>query len=301
MLTIFTCPKPFTDPHIAIIQRNAITSWTLLRPRPEIILFGNEEGVAEICQELELRHVPEVARNEFGTPLLNDIFEKAQRLASYAMLSYVNADLILAGDFSRAVRAVEGWGKPVVMSGGRWGVDVRELLDFRRPGWEERLRSVVKERGRFSLLANDYFVFPRGFYKEMPPLAIGRGWFDGWILWKARSLNASVVDASPVVTAVHQDHDYSHAAASDSRALWDGEEARRNFKLAGVPRHWFLLEATHLLTANGLRRVWGRKLRFRCQEIIVYQLGPIRRALGLRLAAFRGLTRLASSVLPRDK
>jgi hypothetical protein len=69
MLTIFACPKPFTDPHIAIIQRNAITSWTLLRPRPEIILFGDEPGVTEICKELGLRHVGEVERNEYGTPL----------------------------------------------------------------------------------------------------------------------------------------------------------------------------------------------------------------------------------------
>ena len=31
-ITIFTAPKPFTDPHIDLIQRNAIRSWRDLGP-----------------------------------------------------------------------------------------------------------------------------------------------------------------------------------------------------------------------------------------------------------------------------
>ena len=40
LLTLFSAPKPFTDPHIALIQYNAIQSWTLL-PDVEIILLGD--------------------------------------------------------------------------------------------------------------------------------------------------------------------------------------------------------------------------------------------------------------------
>ncbi len=29
-LTLFTAPKPFTNPHIALIQRNAFRSWQAL-------------------------------------------------------------------------------------------------------------------------------------------------------------------------------------------------------------------------------------------------------------------------------
>jgi hypothetical protein len=31
--------------------------------KPRIVLFGNEPGVAKICRELGLEHVPDVARN----------------------------------------------------------------------------------------------------------------------------------------------------------------------------------------------------------------------------------------------
>jgi hypothetical protein len=70
LLTLFSIPKPF-DGHIGVIQRNALESWTRLRPACEIVLFGDEPGVAEVARELSLKHVPDVTRNEFGTPLVN--------------------------------------------------------------------------------------------------------------------------------------------------------------------------------------------------------------------------------------
>jgi hypothetical protein len=112
MLTIFSCPKPFTNPHINIIQRNAIKSWTLLKPKPEIILLGNDKGVSEICKEFNLIHIPEIERNEYGTPLLNSIFSEAEKVASYQLMCYINADIILMSDFMKAIEAVINQIKP---------------------------------------------------------------------------------------------------------------------------------------------------------------------------------------------
>jgi hypothetical protein len=67
LLTLLAMPKPF-DGHIGIIQRNAITSWTQLNPRPEIFLFGEEHGTALIAAELQIGHLRDIHRNEFGTP-----------------------------------------------------------------------------------------------------------------------------------------------------------------------------------------------------------------------------------------
>ncbi|MEM3484211.1 MAG: hypothetical protein QXI12_01145 [Candidatus Methanomethyliaceae archaeon] len=76
MLTIFARRKAFTDPHTAAIQRNGITNWTLLRPRAEIMLCGDKDATGEICQELGLRHIPEVARNEYGTTMASYIVHR---------------------------------------------------------------------------------------------------------------------------------------------------------------------------------------------------------------------------------
>lgn len=51
MLTIFSTCKPFLG-HSAVIQRNALKSWTLLHPDIEIILFGDDEGTWKLVLNL---------------------------------------------------------------------------------------------------------------------------------------------------------------------------------------------------------------------------------------------------------
>jgi hypothetical protein len=62
-LTIFTAPKPFTNPHIAVIQRNAIQSWLHLGTEVDVILVGEEEGLAQAAQEFGVPLLKEVRRN----------------------------------------------------------------------------------------------------------------------------------------------------------------------------------------------------------------------------------------------
>src|SRR5690242_17719810 len=87
MLTIFSTPKPFLG-HIGVIQRNALQSWKLLHPDVEIVLFGNDEGAAEVCREFGLRHEPEVLRSALGTKRLDSIFGRAQEIARHETVCY---------------------------------------------------------------------------------------------------------------------------------------------------------------------------------------------------------------------
>src|SRR5271169_1997102 len=80
MLTVFSTPKPFHG-HSGIIQRNALQSWTLLHPDVEVILFGDEDGAAETCRDLGIRHEPQVRRNENGTKFLSYIFDRANEIS----------------------------------------------------------------------------------------------------------------------------------------------------------------------------------------------------------------------------
>lgn len=63
-MMLFASPKPFHG-HNAIIQRNAIRSWTLLRPACQIILCGNDEGTAETATEMGAQHIPNIARTAY--------------------------------------------------------------------------------------------------------------------------------------------------------------------------------------------------------------------------------------------
>jgi hypothetical protein len=61
-----------------------------------------------------------------------------------------------------------------------------------------------------------------------------------------------VVDASPVVRAVHQNHDYAYHPDGE-KGVWEGEEAQENYKLLDSYRKFRTLEnATHVLKRDGL-------------------------------------------------
>src|SRR5213593_4228973 len=146
MLSIFAYPKPFQG-HIATIQRNAIGSWLRLSPPCQILLFGDEEGTAVVAKEFGVCHVPGVMRNEYGTPFLNDVFRKAERLARHDLLCYVNSDIILGSDFIPAIQQVRQWRPRFLTVGECWNLDVTEPVTFDRPMWEENLKALLQQRG----------------------------------------------------------------------------------------------------------------------------------------------------------
>lgn len=288
MLTIFAIPKPFRG-HNNVIQVNAIRSWLCLRPQCEIILFGKDEGTAEVASQNGLRHVPDVECNEYGTPLVSSLFGAAQRLASYNTLCYVNADIILTGDFLPAISQVS---KPsFLLVGRRWDIELKEPLDFENPDWERQVRALVAEKGKSHPVTGiDYFVFSRGLYSDIPPLAIGRGGWDNWLIYRARASKAPVIDATAVIMAIHQDHDYSHHPGG-AQGVWKGPEIKRNTELMGGVDHAFTLDyATHLLTAHGLKSALKpRHLYFRLRAVPI--LHP---RLGFLLAPLKVLHKLGS-------
>lgn len=238
-LTIFSAPKPFSDPHIATIQRNAIQSWLHLDPDVELLLVGDEPGMAEVADEFHLKQLPEVKRNEAGTPLVNSIFDLAREAGNSPFLAYVNADILLLPDIVRATRQVARQVERFLIIGQRWDLDVRKLLDF-GPGWEQRLIGCVHKEGQLHAPAgSDYFIFPRSLFVEMPEFAIGRAGWDNWMIFQALRLGLPVVDATPSLMIVHQNHDYTHLP--DGKPHYDHAESRKNEALAGGSGNLFMV------------------------------------------------------------
>jgi hypothetical protein len=87
----------------------------------------------------------------------------------------------------------------------------------------------------------------------MPDFAVGRTAWDNWLVYKARYLKIPVIDATDVVLAIHQKHDYSHAGGHWQ--VWHGPESQGNQELAGDRRKFFnVKDANYLLTKNGLKK-----------------------------------------------
>jgi hypothetical protein len=252
VLTVFAVPKPF-EGHTGDIQRNAIQSWTLLRPQCQVILFGDELGTRDVAQEFGIRWIPDVERNEFGTPILSSVFLAVEAQAEHRLLCYVNADVILLDDFLAAARRLDGALLRFLMVGQRWDIEVTDRLEVGVDGWEARLRERVEQSGTLHPPdGSDYFVFPRGTIGRLPSFAVGRPGWDNWMIYQARRLRIAVVDVTPSTLVVHQNHDYRHIIQGTGDR-WLGPEADRNFQLmdtGGI--HYSLADSTHRLTPTGL-------------------------------------------------
>ena len=101
MLTRFTSPQSFAEPRFAPIQRNAIRSWRALEPPLQIIVSGNDEGVADIARECPLLHVPDVESDGRGVPIRSAMRGLAGRVARHELLCIINADGIALPTFDR--------------------------------------------------------------------------------------------------------------------------------------------------------------------------------------------------------
>ncbi len=230
-ITIFTVPKPFRG-HINIIQRNAIKSWTLLLPRPEIILLGDDEGVADAAKEFGIKHISHIKRNEFGTPLVNSIFETARLNSKNEIMVYINADIILTSDFIKAIQYADRQFLKFLMVGQRWDLDVTEMIDFSNQEWEDQISRSAEEHGRLHPPTGiDYYIFKGTIWPQIPSFALGRTVWDRWLLGQAHLNGTEVINATDVITAIHQNHDYGHLKGGKNEA-WEGIEAKRNQAIA---------------------------------------------------------------------
>ncbi len=293
MLTFFSTPKPFRG-HIDVIQLNALRSWQCIAPDVEILLLGDDFGTAEVCRELGIQHLPSVRKNVHGTKYLAGIYDQAQELARHDLLCHVNCDILLLQDFREALRRAATRTTKFLMSGRRWDVDIREPLSFASPDWSKAIRDLALTANR-QRPPNwiDYFAFRKGlFLHAIPEFVIGRPGWDNWLLWFARASGAEVIDASAVVCAVHQNHDYGYHPEGE-KGVWEGEEAQENYKLLEGHKKFRTLEnATHVMTDSGMhpnyrhwivqaRRNWSDAASpawFRFLDVT----RPMRKRLGLR-------------------
>jgi hypothetical protein len=289
---MLSTPNAFMG-HFGVIQRNAIESWTRLDPRPEIILFGDDEGTAEICADLGLRHVPDVATTPEGTPLLSDMFLRGQQLATTPMVCWANADDIFT-DALPAAAAIFAASGPSYVVGQRTDVDQETLLEL-GAGWQTDLRARAAAEGELKPLNwIDWFLFSRGLFTELPPFAIGRPGYDPWLIWRAADLGAVVVDATEFVPAIHQRHDYSHVGTREK--AFAGAEAKRNAAIVDDWRHYHsIAHATQVLRADGTLAP-ARSLRHRVARPRAYVAHAVRftRPLRRRLLGERATRRRPS-------
>jgi len=254
-----------------MIQRNAIKSWTLL-PDVDVILLGDEDGLAEVANEFGTKHIPNVECNEAGVPLISSMFQLARENSNSDLLCIINTDMILMSDFVEAVlesdnllsekRKQASSIQNYVLLSQRWDLDISQPIEFTE-GWQDRLSSTIHSQGVLHRPAgSDFFLFPLTSYIDVPDFTIGRAGWDNWMIYKARQEGWPVIDCTPSIMIVHQNHDYSHLP--DGKPHYEHPETNENIRLAGGQANirYSILDSTHQLADGKLIRPKMTSMRF---------------------------------------
>ncbi|HEB60736.1 MAG TPA: hypothetical protein ENJ06_02825 [Phycisphaeraceae bacterium] len=249
-LTIFAIPKPFAG-HTGVIQRNALRSW--VAQGVPVILVGDEDGMAEMAAEINALHIPDVDKNDLGTPLLDSAFRLAAQKVRTRCLAYFNSDIILTSDPGEILNKTDF--PDFLAVGRRTNLDITEEIDFRDPGWARNINKLAERQGElFTEFGIDYFLMPRDSdLTRLPPFAVGRPRWDNWMCARTWRLGVPLVDLTAYFSVIHQNHDHKHIVGRGDHP-YTGPEADANADLAGDD-FMSIADATYFLDQRGNLRV----------------------------------------------
>ena len=158
MISLFSTCKPFKG-SAKTDQTNALRSWRYLDA--EVMIFGREAGVYDICEEMGFRQITNLKRVD-GIPLLDEIFERAQKAANNDLMVYINGDVIVLDGLTEAIQRADEWfGGHFLLVCRRWDIDLDEALDFGQD-WKEHIKTLMGENGELhSTCSTDIFGWRR--------------------------------------------------------------------------------------------------------------------------------------------
>ena len=215
MITLFSTCKPFRGVYERI-QWNALRSWAHMKPRPDVILFGDDDGTAKAACELNFKHIPNTPCRHLQEsdhdwpglfrqarkPYLPDMVHSAEAHATGNVLVYVNADIVLT-NLTEVAEQVAKQISRFLMVGQRYNIQLpRSKLEFTGK-WIEFLRAGAKLHLPCGI---DYLIFTKGLWPELPKFTIGHIGFDNYLVDTTVAMGVPVIDATKRIVVFHQEH-----------------------------------------------------------------------------------------------
>ena len=227
------------------------------------------------------------------------MFQRASQMARHEYLCFSNCDIVLMQDFWTGFQKARAWRDQFLMVARRWDTDITEPLPFEEAGWAEPVRRLALTKGfQQTEYWIDFFLFRRGLYLDMPPLIVGHCYWDNWMIWKTLKEGVPVIDGTPFIMPVHQNHGYSAASGRTKGVPTDPLSLINLELIGGLGNIRQIKSSTHILGRSGrirwTPRQYTRPVTQKMGKIALYNvwlplwhfaLGitrPLRSVLGLR-------------------
>lgn len=264
-LLIFACPKPFVEP-FKVIQQNAIKSWKQLQNfsknvKVDVYLMSDEEGVADYSKKLDCKHINDIKRNKYGTPLVDDIFKhiknisrnlrsdyQESKIECEVVCCYINSDIIVFNEMLNNIVAFtelkndpkqpfkvdipSADPKRFLLIGCRWDTPSVPEIDF-EGNWEQSTKHLAHRTGQsHGCWGIDYFIFGPDTFGYVYPFALGKFVWDRWLVGNIFRQDSITVDITNTNFVVHQNGDWyqqsTGGVTSDRKRLFETDEVKIN-------------------------------------------------------------------------
>jgi len=253
-VSFFACPKGHDNIRTVPNEELAIRSWLAMIPRPEVTMVEGRagNGVDKFCTKFGLpkRTLKPKDLTRLKAPKVQSIFKAGESGSPTDTVMYINSDILLPSNFMEILEFVYSQipaeqHSSMMVVGGRTDCENTDVgteivaQELSQAGEVD----ISKVEARMTTCkpagegAKDYFAYQKKFFQKkaggMPPFAIGRGIWDSWIM-KIAHYKGFAVDISPVVVALHMNHDYNHGKGfkvSADKKIFTGEDGLMNKKL----------------------------------------------------------------------
>lgn len=251
-ITFLFSPKPFIGQD-AINQNNAIASWKRVAPEAQLICYGTGEGIEEACNRWSAIWISNAPVTTTGAPRFDWIVSHAAQHAKGDLQIFINADIFLLPGFTQAIKNINL--EQFLGVSDRFNLKEQILTEEPLDDCKNRLAKLVhtKECSFNGGGGSDFFIFKRGLWTGLPPIAVGRACYDNSLMAFCLQKNIPLVDMTNAVACLHAPHGYDHVKGGKNEAYKGIDVKRNETLLQGAPRP-VLCDASYLLTPEGLIR-----------------------------------------------
>lgn len=249
-ITFLFSPKPFVGQD-AINQNNAVASWRRVAPNAQLICYGDGEGVKAACDRWKAIWVSDAPMTSTGAPRFDWIVSHATQHAQNDLQMFINADIFLLPGFMQSIDKIDL--KQFLGISDRLNLKENILSEAPLGNCKKRLIELAhnQECAFNGGGGSDFFIFKRGMWDGLPPIAVGRACYDNSLMGFCIQKGIPLVDVTNAIVCLHAPHGYKHVKGGRNEA-YNGVDVKLNESLLkGAPRP-MLCDATHLLLPTGL-------------------------------------------------
>ncbi|XP_052233104.1 uncharacterized protein LOC127845966 [Dreissena polymorpha] len=206
LLTLFTSWNENQEKHL--VHNLTLINWRSLHPYVIPVVFTNESSVINECNKAGVTTLPLSNVAADGIPVLKYMFRDAMDHFNTSFYAFSNGDILFTDTLIRTlahmIHSTTGnLSKPVLIVGRRTNV---ENVTFEEGLHWENITRISKSRGKlFGGWAEDYFITtPSYSWNKVAEVVIGRRAYDNWLVYNARKMKYTVIDATDTLVAVHQ-------------------------------------------------------------------------------------------------